>query len=75
MNMAAAAPNITIVVIPTMIRDNHELGWPCMIFRSDATNRTPTSKNGASTPLMIAVPEKGLHRVHVKKIHADTQQH
>src|ERR1700681_3912645 len=55
MNMAAAAPNITIVVIPTMIRDNHELGWSCMILRSDATNRTPTSKNGASTPLMTAV--------------------
>jgi hypothetical protein len=43
------------VMIPTAIRDNHELGWPPMSLRSDAAIRTPTSKNGASTPLITAV--------------------
>jgi hypothetical protein len=42
-------------MIPTAIRDNHELGCACMSVPSDAAIRTPTSKNGASTPLMTAV--------------------
>jgi hypothetical protein len=37
MNIAAAAAHITSVVMPAMIRDGHELGWPCINLRSNAT--------------------------------------
>ena len=54
-NMPMAAANITIVVSPTTTRPSNELGWSCMSCRSDAAMRMPTSRNGASTPLMTAV--------------------
>ena len=54
-NMPMAAANITRVVSPTDTRPRRELGWFCMIVRSEATSQTPTSRKGASRPLMIAV--------------------
>lgn len=58
MNIAAAAPNIIRVVMPTMIRDGHELGWPCINLRSEAATRMPTSRNGASTHMRDPVSVK-----------------
>ena len=54
-NMPMAAANIKSVVSPTETKLRRELGWFCMIFRSEATSQTPTSRKGASRPLMIAV--------------------
>ena len=71
-NIAAPAPNMTTIVIPITIRDNHELGRFCMSLRSDAAMRMPTSKNGASEPLMIAVQKSALIG-YPDKIHADAR--
>jgi hypothetical protein len=38
---AALAPNMTRIVIPTTIRDNHELGGFCLNLRSQAAMRLP----------------------------------
>lgn len=54
-NIAPAAMNMRAAVSPTTARESQELGWSFINLRSDATNRIPTSKNGASTPLMTAV--------------------
>lgn len=54
-NMPMAAANIRSVVSPTETKPRRELGWSCMTLRSEATSQTPTSRKGASRPLMMAV--------------------
>jgi len=54
-NIPIAAPNMISVASITTIRAPKELGWPCMSVGSDAASRIPTSRNGASTPLITAV--------------------
>ena len=49
-----------MVVTATTILDNHELGWPCISFRSDAAIKIATNKKGANTPLITAVQKSAL---------------
>src|SRR5438132_7420520 len=66
-NIAAAAPNITSVIAPTAMRDNQELGCPSISLESEAAMRTPTIRNGASTPLITAVQKSALTGLMLRK--------
>ncbi len=55
MNMPIAAANMSAAVVPMMARLKREIGWPSMIFRSEATMRIPTSRKGARRPLITAL--------------------
>src|ERR1035437_181309 len=54
-NTATPAVNMAIVVTATTIHPRRELGWPCIIFLSEAIIRIATRRKGASNPLMTAV--------------------
>ena len=54
-NIAILAANIKTVVHKTTTWLIVELGWPRMIFRSRATIKIPTRRNGANNPFATAV--------------------
>jgi hypothetical protein len=52
-NITPAAVNMIAAVIPTTTRDNEGLGWPFVRLVLHDSNRMPTTRNGARTPLTI----------------------